>query len=117
MKIIINETGKIETLSIIDPDTGVNYISDFIGNTGDLGTQFIYDDNRNVWTCDQETFDWWSDVVTKEQALGNRIHDLCATHDRGLVHEVVRDSSGKVDLEINAAVVNTALDEAFGAAN
>ncbi|SMB89282.1 hypothetical protein SAMN05660772_02863 [Pasteurella testudinis DSM 23072] len=77
MEIIIRQTNKKESLTIIDPKTGCNYISDFIGNTGALNDgQFTYDDDKNAWICDQDTFDWWEYVVAENQALNYRIDAL-----------------------------------------
>lgn len=114
MKIIIKETSAVETLSIIDPKSGVDYISDFIGNTGALiDGQFEWDEDHDAYVCDQEAFDWWSAVVTANQALDDRIHDLVQEHGSEKVYEVIH-AAGSVDLEDHAANVNQALDEAFG---
>jgi len=114
MKIIIKETYAIETLSIIDPKSGVDYISDFIGNTGALiDGQFEWDEDRDAYVCDQETFDWWSTVVTANQALDDRINALVQEHGSETVYEVIH-AAGSVDLEDHAPNVNQALDEAFG---
>jgi hypothetical protein len=117
MKIIIKETSAVETLSIIDPKSGVNYISDFIGNTGALndGHQFEWDEDREAYVCDQETFDWWDTVVTANQSLDDRIIELVKEHGSEAVYEVIH-AAGSVDLENHAANVNHALDEAFGSA-
>lgn len=116
MKIIIKETSAIETLSIIDPKSGVDYISDFIGNTGALiDGQFEWDEDRDAYVCGQDTFDWWSVVVTVNQELNDRIHDLVQEHGSEKVYEVIH-AAGSVDLEDHAVNVNQALDEAFGSA-
>jgi len=116
MKIIIKETSVVETLSIIDPKSGVDYISDFIGNTGALiDGQFEWDEDRDAYVCDQETFDWWDTVVTANQSLDDRIHELVKEHGSEAVYEVIH-AAGSVDLEDHAANVNQALDEAFGSA-
>ena len=118
MKIIIKETSAIETLSIIDPKSGFDYIYDLIGNTGALSDgQFVWNEDRNAYVCTQETFDWWYAVVTAHQSLDNRIHKLVQEHDS---ETVIR--AGSVDLvdlvglAYLAMNVNQALDEAFGSA-
>jgi hypothetical protein len=113
MNIIIKETAATETLSIIDPKTGVDYIIDFIGNTGALRNEFDRDEERDVFICDQETFNWWYTVVTEHQALENRIHELINEHGSEAVYDVVH-AAGSVDLEDHTGNVNQALDEAFG---
>ena len=116
MNIIIEKTCENKTLSIIDPDSGVDYISDFIGNHGALADgQFTWDDERDAYVCDRETFAWWADVVEANQALEDRIHGLVQEYGAEKVYEVVH-AAGSVDLEDHAGNVNQALDEAFGAA-
>lgn len=116
MKIIIKETCSVETLSIIDPKSGVDYISDFIGNMDALiDGQFEWDCKRDAHVCSQETFDWWNTVVTANQSLDDRIGELVKEHGSEVVYEVI-NVAGSVDLEDHAANVNQALDEAFGSA-
>lgn len=119
MKIIIKETNEVKELSIIDPNSGVDYIDDFIGNTGALNDgQFLWDDEddaADAYICDQETFDWWDKVVSDNQALEDRIHALQQEHGYDAVHDAVMDSYAN-DLEDHADCVNQALDEAFGSA-
>lgn len=117
MNIIIKESGARHTLSIIDPESGVNYIQDFIGNAGALiDGQFEYDDDQDAFVCDQATFDWWIAVVSDNQSLNDRIHDLKQEHGFDAVTAVI-GSSGIVDLEDYAPLENQALDQAFGVDN
>lgn len=116
MKFFIKETSTIETLSIIDPKSGVDYISDFIGNAGALSDgQFEYDEDRDAYVCSQANFDWWETVVSENQSLDNRIHELSQEHGLDAVYEIIH-AAGSTDLEDHAANVNQALDEAFGSA-
>lgn len=116
MNIIIKETAAVETLSIIAPDSGTDYIADFVGNAGGfVDGQFVWDEERDAYVCDKHTFDWWADVVEANQALDDRIHDLVQEYGAEKVYEVVH-AAGSVDLEDHAGNVNQALDEAFGAA-
>lgn len=117
MEIIIKETDAVETLSIIDPKSGVDYISDFVGNTGALiDGQFDWDEDRDAYVCDQETYNWWDTVVTANQSLVDRIHELIQDHGSETVYEVIW-AAGSVDLEDHAANVNQALDVAFANVN
>lgn len=116
MNILIKETLAVETLSIIDPKSGVDYISDFIGNTGALiDGQFAWDEEKNTYVCDQETFNWWNKVVGEHQALNYRIQDLTEEHGSEAVNDAYIDQERcHVDLEDLPYQINTALDEAFG---
>lgn len=116
MKILIKETSETKTLSIIDPKSGCDYISDLIGNEGALNDgQFSWGEDHDAYLCEQDTFDWWDAVVTANQALNYRIHDLVQDHGVEAVYKVIH-AAGSVDLEDHAANVNQALDEAFGSA-
>ena len=54
MKLIVNKTAEFESFEdefeLISPETGVNWINDFIGNTGafDFGL-FVWDDDAGVY--------------------------------------------------------------------
>jgi len=117
MKIMIKETSVAKTLSIIDPNSGVDFIKDFVGNTGAfIDGQFQWDEDRDCYVCDQDTFDWWDTVVTDVQSLDYRIHELVAEHGSEAVNDIVHEAAAYVDLEDHAATVNEALNEAFGLA-
>ena len=107
MKIIIRETGKEKELSIID-NSGCDYIIDFVGNTGALGDQFIFDDDLDAWVCDQETFDWWDTVVSDNQDLEDRLAELRQEHGSDAVEQVIYDA-GSVDIGDHAANLNNHL--------
>lgn len=68
MKVKIKESGNIESLSIIDPRTGCCCIKDLILKN-ECYSDFVHDEERDVWSCDQETFEWWSEHIrATEQA-------------------------------------------------
>ena len=114
MKIVIRETGEIKGLSIVNPQSGIDYIKDFVGNTGALDDgQFSRDDERDAYICDQGTFVWWATVVADNQALEDRINDLVQEHGQQAVYQAVQ-TAGAVDLEDHASVVDQVLDDAFG---
>ena len=116
MNIIIKGTNVVETLSIIDPDSGVDYVADFIGNEGALADgQFVWDEEQDAYVAEKETFDWWDAVIKDNQELDYRVHDLVQEYGREEVYKVT-DEAGGGDLEDHAASVNQALDEAFGPA-
>jgi len=68
----IVETGETKSLSAIDHKTGVNWISDLLGNSGvyDLpvdngGVVPIADDDgpTGIYRCSQDTYDWWVEYI------------------------------------------------------
>lgn len=112
MELYIKDTGAIETLAIIDPKTGCDYIFDFVGNTGAFDREFEATDENADFAISQADYDWWAKVVADNQALEYRIAELAAEHGYDHVMDVVTSISS--DLEDYAAAANAALDEEFG---
>lgn len=78
--------------------TGSTNITDFIGNHDAFNEQqFSYDEEKNVYHCDQDTFDWWNQVVNDQHALQERIKDLIEVYGSEAVNEVVARA---VDVEL-----------------
>lgn len=81
MNIKIQETGKSETLIIIDSRSGVNWVQDLIGNAGAFDDgQFAWSEGDDAYIASQDTFEWWekyiSDTLKTEkeaQALADRL--------------------------------------------
>lgn len=115
MDVGIIETGAKETLKLIDHN-GTNFVEDVIGNYdgfGDESHQFSYDNDTDVYSCTQSTFEWWNRVLADQQALTNRIAELSELHGAEAVHSAI-GTAGDCDLEDQAAAINKELDQAFG---
>lgn len=78
MQIIVKETNQAATLTLIDRKTGVNYVADYIGNTGALGREFerVGDD----WYISQDDFNWWDAVIAKQQQSNDLQAEYLETH-------------------------------------
>ena len=64
MTIRIKETGETKELGIIDPVSGMNWISDFIGNTGAMNDgQFTWNEKDDLYEVSEEDLDWWENLV------------------------------------------------------
>jgi len=115
LKIKIKETGLIYDLSIIDPKTGVDWISDFIGNhdgfrEGEFEKPADTDANYD-YEIDQGHFNWWETVINDNEALDYRIHDLNQEHGWETIQNIVWKAYDGADLEYQASMVNQVLDE------
>ena len=98
MEIKIEETGEEVELTIIDPRSGVDWISDLLGNHnvvmqegGGIGA---------LLEMSQEDYDWWSDLTERYQIADFRYYDLRKTlpdDDSGYLVEAVENLS--CDLE------------------
>lgn len=109
MQVIIKETNQVETLSLIDNKTGVNYVADYIGNTGAFDREFerVGDD----WYISQDDFDWWDAVIAKQQQSEDLQAEYLETHS----HDELMDLLAQVtacDLEYTVAQEIELLQEA-----
>ena len=98
MEIKIKETGAEVELSIIDPKSGVDWISDLLGdhNVSPDADQGIGD----LLEMSQEDYDWWFDLTTRYQRADFRYCELCKTlpdDDSDFLVEAVENCSS--DLE------------------
>lgn len=113
MKIYINDKDKIETLDLIDPKNGVNWVEDFIEARARI--EFNYDEDREMWSCKQEDFEWWLDVINQRQELDIKIAKLQEEFGNDLVNSVVEEAfRANPELEYESIIVSTALDTVFG---
>lgn len=106
MEIKIKETNEITELTIIDPKTGCDWAADLTGNDDNIE----FDGDYKV--CDQETFDWWSDLIERYQAADNRKHEIIQqeTEDYEGLLEHLHHCTG-YDLENYPEALMDALDE------
>ena len=68
--VIINTTNEIETLSIIDRNSGVNWIVDLLGTAG------IHADEEGNYHMDREDFSWWVVYINGYQATEREIAEM-----------------------------------------
>lgn len=112
MDIIIKETGASETLEIVDYRTKVNYVKDFIGNSGDLNNGiFVYDEEQDAYICEQDTFDWWEKVLYDHQEVDDRIKEMSDKYGDPTIQNVINKANVFADLEDQPDFINKALDE------
>lgn len=98
MKVQIKETGEIKTLSIIDRKSGVNYVSDLIGNAGALNDgQFKYQDYDGTYLADQGTYDWWAQYIEDSETTDREIDALAEKLgiDASKIRERVGEAQGQ----------------------
>ena len=74
MKIIINETGKREELTLIDTKTGQDMAGDIIGNSGAVGDYITIKDG--VYCMSAENYQWWSNYLDMLSRYNERLDDL-----------------------------------------
>jgi hypothetical protein len=113
MKVFIKQTGNIETLSIIDAKTNTNWVSDFIGNAGaTIDGQFTWDDEKDLYVCDKDTYDWWETAINLTEKACNLKYEMEKEHGFDAVYEVLKHGYGG-DLIDEANDTINLLNEAF----
>lgn len=108
MKILVNN--QVETLSLIDPNTGCDWVNDFIGNAGGFN-QFVWNDELDVFICTEEDFYWWKNIIEQQQSLSEKIYSYSKKYGYDAVMNVINDYD--VEFEDYAAIICDALDEVF----
>lgn len=96
MEIQIKETGKIETLTLLDPKSGCCWIHDAVDPSGDI----LYNEVTEVYECDQDTFDWWQAFATAYQAADYRWHALLQDVDNDTYNDMIEAKQG-MEAEFN----------------
>jgi hypothetical protein len=87
---------------------------DFVGNNnGFVNGDFVAAEDGSYTARDLATYEWWRKVVQDEIALTQRLDVLHAAHGRAAIYAAL-EGTDACDLEDHAAVVNSALDKAFG---
>lgn len=97
MNVKIKETGKIENLSIIDRNTGVDWVNDLIGNAGALSDgQFEWSEEDDAYLVSQAEYDWWSlyisDTYTTEEEVEALADELGI--DAGIIWDRIQEYIG-----------------------
>lgn len=73
IKIKIKETGEREELTIIDPKSGLSWVSDLMGNHD---AKMVYDEDEGIYIMEKEEFDWWGDLIKRYQKADNFKHQV-----------------------------------------
>ncbi|WP_338709230.1 hypothetical protein [Paenibacillus amylolyticus] len=115
INVVIVGTSTFQTLSLIDPNTGVDWVKDLIGNfNGFNDGQFVWDESQGAYLATQETYDWWTKVLSDHSALTERIAEVKNLTNKVEEVDQIVWAASDCDLEDQATRVNAALDEAYG---
>lgn len=71
MEILVRELGAVEELNLIDPETKIDWSSDFV-----VDDAIIFSSHSGVRLCSLETFLYWQNAVEKRQEISDRLHAL-----------------------------------------
>ena len=101
MRFYITDKNVYEELELIDPKTGIDWICDFIGNSGAVGDYIKYDDEKGAYLIDSENFEWWKNVVAEMQLFELMSYKIEKVYGYDAVCDAIGDSM-LCDLEFQA---------------
>lgn len=107
MEIRIKETGEIEDVYLIDPKTGICWVSDFMGSPDELE----YNDESGIYEMSQADFDWWENVIKAYQHASDRAHEFRAEFGKEEIDDLLNDATASVDVDMIAPCIEGALDQ------
>lgn len=114
MDIVVIENGMSHRLDMIDGDTGVDTVHEFIESTGALEDgQFEWCEKKGAYLVSKENFIWWKKIIEDNNQLNKRMKRLFAIYGRDAVEDIYNRASC-CEIEDLAQSVNDGLDEAFG---
>ncbi len=93
MEIMVNN--EIKELSIIDPKTGCDWVTDLIGNADGFDG---YDGENEIYMMGAETYKWWDEYIKTEDIIQNRAREIQA--------ELSNEDSEKFEREMQNAASN-----------
>lgn len=113
-RVRIKETGEEKELSIIDRNSGVDWVSDLIGNAGaTIDGQFTWDNDEEVYHADRETYDWWARYIEDTEKTEDEIEALAEELDisTGDIRAALEGAYAYRDYEDHRAAAIEALAE------
>lgn len=115
MDVLIRETGVLENLTLLDANTGLDYLDDLVVDDPNM----IRDFEAGIYLCDQETYNWWANVVDQHQTLNCRIKALVEEHGSERVYNSLYEVTYTygADLELYPIYASRELDAEFGASD
>ena len=105
-------TQQVVTLKLEDPATGVNMVADYTQVGDDLNMSC--NDDLEMMQCDNETIEWWQDIIAQYQKMENRMYEIKqygSDDDRTKLDEILEDCQ-YAEFNDRAGYINQALDDA-----
>jgi hypothetical protein len=110
MKIYNTTTGKVESLTIIDRKSGIEWTDDLIGNEGALN----YNTDREMAEMSQEDYEWWSNTIEgldKIEDLTEEAKELLSSEDFEELQETLMNEGNANDYEVHIARLTQILED------
>jgi len=108
MKILVN--GEERNLSIIDRNSGCDWILDLLGNYNAL----VQDENEN-YVMDGDDYNWWSEYIAGVEKYEDLAEEMIKDgFDSEEIWNVIDEAIGGIDLKDQPARAKAALEELKG---
>ncbi len=92
-KIMIEETKKVEEITIIDPKSGLDWSADFIGNNiVNPEYEYVESEDDDLMVMSQEDFDWWAELAERWGKADEAVKDFFDNLDYGPEWEGMKSS-------------------------
>lgn len=112
MEIFNTTTQQVVEFKLLDPASGVNMVADYTQVGDDLNMS--YNDDLEMMQCDNDTVEWWQDIIAQYQKMENRMYEIKqygSDEDRTKLDEILEDYQ-YAEFNDRAGYINQALDEA-----
>jgi hypothetical protein len=81
------DTGKTHTLRMIDPQTGIDFVADWMGRIETSNLHWNEEEDR--LEGDQQEIDWWIETQNDSQKMYDLIHELKEAHGSEAIQAVL----------------------------
>jgi len=113
MKVRVRGTNEVVEFSLYNNEIGENIIFDFMeSNSAFLTGEFIYNEEEDLYACEQQIYERWSNIILKQDLLAQRIDALKIDHGDFMVTEVINKALFR-DIDEEADAINYELDRVF----
>lgn len=94
------------TLHLVDPRTGTQWITDFIGDCEEIS----YNEELNRWEADEDSYFWWEEASEIKQKFDNRVYEF----DSEVRHEIIEGIEiGRNDMDTDLTIMEEFLEKKF----
>jgi len=117
-KLVVRDitTKQIIALELIDKN-GVNWIKDYIGNTGGFGSLqdglIEYDQDNDIYLADTETINWWIDIIDRQKNVDEEIDNIRQNFGDEIAEQLISNSADG-DLESTINGIEFAINQFYG---
>ena len=110
MEIYNTDTGKTHTLRMIDPQTGIDFVADWMGRID--SSDLFWNEEEDRLEGDSAEIDWWIKTQNDYQEMYDLIHELKEKHGSEAISAVL-ETIGDYEFELQAKETLSVLRSKF----